>query len=81
MSEDTVTTSLQAAPRRRGRPPGTGVKFPNLLADAKALGVSKTHLYFYLSGRRPMGKVLMNRWLTLKAEQEATSAQPKNPPQ
>lgn len=50
---------------RRGK-----TRFPGLVADAKALGVSRVHLWLVLTGQRQSAR-LTARYEVLKAEQAA----------
>lgn len=45
--------------------PSRTIRFPNIVSDAKSLGVSRIHLYFVLSGRRE-SPGLLRRYHDLK---------------
>lgn len=64
------TTSQDSTRKTRGRPRGSG-RFGDIQADAQALGCSRIHLYFCLSGRR-LSPGLLARWRALKFSQSAT---------
>lgn len=58
-----INTNL--VPQRRKR---TGTRFPNICQDAYALGVSRIHLWFVLTGIRP-GADLISSYTHLLTQQ------------
>lgn len=74
MSPEDCIAKVAPSGAKRGRKPGGFVRFPGLSRDARALGVSPSHLFHCLSGARTSVR-LMTRYQALKA-----SAQPSVPP-
>ncbi len=63
--------NLREAPHARfqGKPDTRGpTEFPGIVEDAKALGVSRTHLWRVLTGQRESARLLA-RYQHLKAQQ------------
>jgi hypothetical protein len=55
--------------KSESKPPKRQVQFFGICADAKALGVSREHLYRVLTGRRT-SQSLMKRYLELRSKRD-----------
>lgn len=62
-----VSSEMSAARRRGGRPLGSATRFPGVVNDARALGVSVSWLRQVLLGRGTSAP-LLERYRRLKAE-------------
>lgn len=58
--------------RRPGRRFGASTRFPGIVNDARALGVTVTHLRYCLTGQRT-SKSLMARYQKLQADKRFTA--------
>ena len=61
-------SSSSAEAKQKGRPYGSGTRWPGIVNDARTLGVSLSHLRFCLLGKR-ISNSLLERYWALKAEQ------------
>ena len=78
MNELAAIARIEQPKRKGGRPPRGQEKYPGLTADARSLNISKTHLYFVLSGRRE-SVPLLARWHALKKSQATEAPSAANP--